>query len=136
MRYLAIDLGEKRTGFACGDDVTGLVSPMHVATVPRGPALLEAVQDAAAACEAQAIIIGLPVNMDTTEGPAAKNARTFGEQLAQTLHLPVQYQDERLTSYAADQHMARSGRTHKQKKSLRDALAAAEILRDYFDVRR
>jgi RNase H-fold protein (predicted Holliday junction resolvase) len=49
--------------------------------------------------------------------------------------MAVHYQDERLTSFAADQSMARSGRTRKEKKNLRDALAAAEILRDFLDTR-
>jgi putative Holliday junction resolvase len=73
--------------------------------------------------------------MDGTEGPAAKAARDFGERLAARSNLPVHFQDERLTSYAADQSMAQSGRTHKQKKELRDALAAAELLREILDGR-
>lgn len=132
MRYLAVDLGEKRTGLAVGDDLSNMVSPMKVIEVPRGD-LLDAVHEAIEDADADAIVIGLPINMDGTEGPAAKQTRVFGEELAQATNLPVHYQDERLTSYAADQRMARTGRTHKQKKSIRDALAAAEILRDFLD---
>ena len=105
MRYLCIDLGDKRTGIAMGDDETKLVSPIQVIVMPRG-----------------------------TEGPAAKSVRDFGEQLATGTNLPIHFQDERLTSYAADQRMAQTGRTHKQKKELRDALAAAEILRDFLHI--
>ena len=131
MRYLAIDLGGKRTGLAVGDDETGVVTPMRVVELPRGEALLAAI---VAAIEAQApdeYVLGLPLNMDGTEGAAVKVVREFGETLGERTGRPVHYQDERLTSYAADQQMARSGKTHKQKKRIRDPLAAAEILRDF-----
>ena len=133
MRYLAIDLGDKRTGLAAGDDVTGLVSPVAVIEIRRGDALIDALLKEIDAQGSDAIVIGLPLNMDGTEGETAKAARQFGEALEARTGKPVHYQDERLTSYAADQQMAQSGRTHKQKKELRDALAAAEILRDFLD---
>jgi putative Holliday junction resolvase len=66
--------------------------------------------------------------MDGTEGGAAKEAREFGESLAARVGLPVRYQDERLSSFEADERMARSGRTHREKRELRDALAACAIL--------
>jgi len=132
MRYLGIDLGDKRTGLALGDDETGLIAPLDVIAARRGESLLAALLEAIDQQRPAAIVIGLPINMDGTEGPAAKTSREFGELLHHRSGLPVIYQDERLTSYAADQHMAQTGRTHKQKKQLRDALAAAEILRDFF----
>ena len=78
------------------------------------------------------MVVVLPLNMDGTEGPQAIKARAFAERLGQRLEgLPVHVFDERLTSAEADELMAQSGLTHKQKKALRDALAAAEILRDF-----
>ena len=114
-RYLAVDLGDKRTGIATGDDATTLVSPLTVLEIPRGDALADA----------------LPLHMDGTEGDRVRVARAFGAALATRIDVAIHYQDERLTSHAADRQMAQSGRTHKQKKAIRDALAAAEILRDY-----
>ena len=128
MRYLAIDLGDKRTGLATGDDDTKIVSPAGVLVIPRGQALVEAIMKAISEHEPGAIIIGFPLHMDGTEGDRAKIAREFASDLTKHCDLPMHFQDERLTSYAADQRMARSGRTHKQKKRIRDALAAAEIL--------
>lgn len=128
---MAIDLGDKRTGLAVGDDDTALVSPLDVIESPRGDLLFSALLEHIARQEPDALVIGLPLNMDGTEGARAKIARDFGDDLARHCTLPMHFQDERLTSYAADQRMARSGRTHRQKKELRDALAAAEILRDY-----
>ncbi|MDY7110391.1 MAG: Holliday junction resolvase RuvX [Planctomycetota bacterium] len=136
MRYLAIDLGDRRTGLAVGDDSTGLVSPVAVIEIRRGEALVDAVLAQIHEHEPDAIVIGLPLNMDGTEGDRAKIAHEFGESIAQRCTQPIHYQDERLTSFAADERMARSGRTHRQKKELRDALAAAEILRDFIDARR
>ncbi len=133
MRFLAIDLGDKRTGLAIGDDETNLASPLTVIEVARGDALIDAITDSINDHAPDAIVLGLPLNMDGTEGEQAKLVREFGEQLHKYCGLEVHYHDERLTSFAADQQMARTGRTHKQKKRLRDALAAAEILRDFLN---
>ena len=131
MRYLAIDLGDRRTGVAVGDDATRLVTPMAVLEAPRGPALDTAIDAAILEHRPDALVIGLPINMDGTEGNRAKITRAFGSALADRTDLPIHYQDERLTSEAANQRLARSGRTHKQKKAVRDAIAAAEILTDF-----
>ena len=133
MRFLAIDLGDKRTGLAIGDDETRVASPLTVIEVARGEALIDAIADSINEHAPDAIVIGLPLNMDGTEGAQAKLVREFGEQLQGRCGVEVHYHDERLTSFAADQQMAGSGRTHKQKKRLRDALAAAEILRGFLD---
>jgi putative Holliday junction resolvase len=139
MRYIAIDLGDARTGLAIGDAITRVVTPMDViecsASLCGGEALLDLVQRAIesavssrAACE---LIVGLPMNMDGTEGARAKAVRAWAERLASRTGRRVHLQDERLTSSEADWSMARSGLTRKQKKERRDALAAATILRDF-----
>ena len=133
MRYLAIDLGEKRTGLAVGDDQSGIASPAGTLKRPPGPELVAAILKAIEVHEPDAIVLGLPLNMDGTEGTQARRVREFGRDLAQRIDRPLHYQDERLTSYAADQRLAGSGRTHKEKKELRDALEAAEILRDFLE---
>jgi putative Holliday junction resolvase len=131
VRYLAVDLGAKRTGLAAGDDVVGLVQPVEVVQVPRGPALLDALARAVDRHGPDALVVGLPLNMDGTEGGATAEVRTFGAALAGRVKLPVHYHDERLSSFEADQRMARSGRTHREKKELRDALAACAILESW-----
>ena len=118
-----------------GDTVTGLVSPLDVLEVPvarnAGGDLLAAIGKAVAGQGPMALVIGLPYNMDGTEGPRAKSVREFADRIAKATGLPVRFQDERLTSADADWTMAQSGLTHGQKKARRDALAAAAILRDY-----
>jgi len=135
VRYLAVDLGDKRTGLAVGDDVTGLASPAGVIETPasRADELIERVARAVEAYGAGALVVGLPINMDGTEGPRAKLARELGARLGERAGVPVHFQDERLTSAEADWSMARSGLTRGQKKSRRDALAAAAILRDFLE---
>ena len=128
MRYLAVDLGAKRTGLAAGDDVVRLVQPVEVVQVPRGPALLDALARAVDRHGPDELVVGLPLNMDGTEGAGAKEAREFGALLAARVGIPVRFQDERLSSFEADERMARSGRTHREKRELRDALAACAIL--------
>jgi putative Holliday junction resolvase len=136
VRYLAIDLGERRTGLAVGDDATGLAEPYRVVEVKRRhdevpDLLLRAVREAIDDHGAGALVVGLPLNMDDSEGAQAKAARVAGDAIGAAVGLPVHYQDERLTSAEADWAMAQSGMTRKQKKQLRDALAAAAILRDF-----
>lgn len=147
MRYLAIDLGDKRTGLAVGDSVTRLVSPCEVVETPianaGGAELLTALRRAAVEHLGEAVpnrnagelVVGLPINMDGTEGQRAKLVRAFAARIAETTGRAVHFQDERLSSADADWSMARSGMTHKQKKQRRDALAAAAILRDFLESR-
>lgn len=131
MRYMAIDLGGKRTGIAVGDDVTGLASPVDVITTTSEHERLNQLARLIDEHGPHALVLGLPLNMDGTPGPAARHALAFADQLAQRFNLPVHTVDERLTSDTANQQMAGSGLTHKQKKARRDALAAAVILRDF-----
>lgn len=130
-RFLAVDVGGKRTGLALGDTLTRMAMPIEVLHVPRGPALLEAIAVAARTHGPDAIVMGLPLNMDGSEGPAVVQARAFAAEVQARTGLAVHLQDERLTSYEADQRMARTGRTHDEKKQLRDALAAAALLEDF-----
>ena len=135
MRFLAIDLGDKRTGLALADDQTRIASPLSVIDVPadRRDALIDALDDAAHKHEADALVIGLPLNMDGTEGPRAAVVRDLAGAIAARIHLPLHLHDERLSSADADWSMARTGMTHKQKKARRDALAAAAILKDFLE---
>lgn len=131
MRYLALDIGDKRTGVAAGDDVVRLVQPLEVLNAPRGPALLDALAKVVCEHAPDAIVVGLPLNMDDSEGPAASAMRAFARAIESRFGLPVILQDERLSSAEADARMSGSGRTHGQKRALRDALAAAAILEEF-----
>jgi putative Holliday junction resolvase len=139
VRYLAIDLGDKRTGLALGDAVIKIASPVGVIEVPidrrDGADLLDAI---ARACEEQLgpsgeLVMGLPLNMDGSEGPRAKLVRAFAARVSEKTGRAVHLQDERRTSRRADERMAQSGLTRGQKKARRDAIAAAGFLQDFLD---
>lgn len=132
MRYLAIDIGQRRTGFALGDSELGLVQPLEVVEHARAEDVLEVIASVVREHEPDELVIGLPINMDDTEGPAAERSRAIADQLTASTGLKIHLQDERLTSFEADSRMARSGRTHAEKKRVRDAIAAATLLEDYF----
>lgn len=133
MRYLAIDLGDKRTGLATGDDETHLVGPLRVVEAAEPAALLDAVRQAIDEVGPDELVIGLPYNMDGTLGPRGKKAAALATLIATTTGLPVHTHDERLTSFDAEGRLSQSGLTRGQKKKLRDAVAAAAILRDFLD---
>ena len=135
VRYVCVDLGDKRTGLACGDTVTGVVTAVKVVEVSvgleGGRVLVRELAREVRALGAGALVVGLPINMDDSEGPRAKKVRGLGDALGKETGLGVFYQDERLTSADADWQMARTGMTRGEKKQRRDALAAATILRDF-----
>ena len=133
MRYLAIDPGQKRTGLAVGSDVTGIAHPLRVIQTASADERMRQIGLAIGEHGADALVLGLPRNMDGSEGPAAREARHLARQLTAKFGLPVHFADERLSSFAADEAMSQSGLTHGQKKSRRDALAAAVILREFLE---
>ncbi|MFK7883379.1 MAG: Holliday junction resolvase RuvX [Phycisphaerales bacterium] len=140
MRVLAIDLGDARTGLAVGDRLTAIAAPAGLIEQPiahdQGNALIREITRQVHATlggdlKESEIIMGIPLNMDDTEGPRAKDARTFAQRLANALNAPITLVDERRSSIAADARMAQTGLTHKQKKLRRDAIAASEILQSF-----
>jgi putative Holliday junction resolvase len=134
MRFLAVDLGAKRTGLAFGDDETRIATPLEVLEIPPGPRLLEAIAAVARTERPDAIVVGLPLNMDGSEGPAAAAARAFGASLAAASGTAVRFHDERLTSRAAEGDLA-GLYTRKGRKRRLDAVAAARILQGYLAAR-
>ena len=133
MRYLAIDLGDKRTGLAVGDDVTRIAGPVEVIETSSERERLALLVQAVEQHGPDALVVGLPLNMDGTEGAAAAKCRAVGDRLAEQCGLTVHLVDERLSSDHAEGKLDRTGLTHGQKKSRRDALAAATILQDFLD---
>jgi len=130
---LGIDYGAKRTGLAVGDDQTRLPSPVKTITTDDPQEQLESVVRVAEDFDVSAFVLGLPLNMDGTEGPQAGTVRRFGGTLAARTGKPVHYVDERLSSYAADDLLRPAELTRKKKKGVQDAVAASVILATYFE---
>jgi putative Holliday junction resolvase len=131
MRYIAVDLGDKRTGIAVGDDELRMAQPVCVLDVPIGEQLVDAIVKTIDQQGVDAIVIGLPLNMDGSPGQRVTITKRFADLLQTATGMPIHFQDERLTSSAAEEKLSQSGKTHKQKKKVRDAIAAAEILSDF-----
>lgn len=131
MRVLAIDLGDVRTGLASGETVLGLAQPLQVIEERDPDRRLDRIVEIIERHGADVLVVGLPINMDDTEGPRALAARDFGRTIAERTGLPVEFQDERLSSFEADETLKGSGLTRKGKKRIQDAIAAATILEDW-----
>ncbi|MBV9120999.1 MAG: Holliday junction resolvase RuvX [Chloroflexi bacterium] len=132
---MALDLGEKRIGIAVSNPEGTLAFPDRVLvrrTPKRDRATLASV---ARELQAERIVLGLPLTMDGEAGPNAERARRFGEFLTEVLDVPLEYQDERLTTIEAEERLRARGLSGPERRQHVDALAAAIILEDYIRAR-
>ena len=140
MRTLAIDLGTKRVGLALSDEGGRFATPLDVLTISAPEQALADILPLIKKEAVQQIVLGLPLNMDDTLGPAARTTLAWGRQLAARSNKPVLYVDERLSSFEAEQSLndrKRAGEhlTRKRKKQQLDAVAAAAFLQQFLDGR-
>ncbi len=133
MRYLAIDYGMKRTGLAVCDSGETIASPYSVLQGQKD--LVQRIGRIVASENIEAIILGLPLNMDGSEGPQAKKVRAFARQLESQIHVPIHFQDERLSSFGAEQKLEGIGLSKGKQRQRLDAIAAAEILQAFLEQR-
>ena len=136
MVILGVDLGKARTGVAVCDKSELLASPVEVVNEHNRERLLERVAQLAKARRAEQIVVGLPRNMDGSEGESAQNARAFGAELAEKTGRPVDFSDERGTTITAHGFLNETNTRGKRRKATVDAVAATIILQDYLDYRR
>jgi putative Holliday junction resolvase len=133
MRYLGIDVGRVRIGVAIADDVLRTARPLR-AVERRGDAPDLAILSAVAEeFEVTQAVVGLPLNMDGSEGPSAAFARRFAEKLGAALGVPVALQDERLSSFEAETRLRDRGLSTREARGQVDAEAAAVILQEWLD---
>lgn len=127
MRVLAVDLGTKRTGFAVSDPAGKMALAL--------PTLLDVdaadVARVAGEQQAETIVVGLPLNMDGTVGPAAQRSLDFAEELRFQVEVPVVTWDERLTTAEGDARLRQAGLNRKERKKRADVAAAVVILESY-----
>jgi len=131
MRYLAIDYGVKRTGLAVCDAAEIIASPYAVLHGQKD--LAQKIGQIVASENIDAVVLGLPLNMDDSEGPQAKKVRAFAKELQAQIRVPVHFQDERLSSFGAEQKLEEIGLSKGKKRERLDALAAAEILQAFLE---
>ena len=130
MRVLAIDYGDARTGIAVSDALGMLAGETFVIKEWDPQRLAETIIAAAKERDVGTLVLGLPKNMDGTEGPRAEKARAFGALLGAS-GLPVIFWDERRTTVDAHRILRESGKREKKHKDTVDAVAAALILEAY-----
>ena len=137
MKYIGLDYGAKTVGVAL-TDATGTI-PHGVEIVRRDSEkrlrrTCARIEEIIVAEQVDEIVVGLPLNMDGTEGDRAEKARAFGEMIARRTGLPVHFMDERLSTVEAYEIMDDTGvRDRKDRKDRVDSIAAAVILQDYLN---
>lgn len=130
-RLLALDLGARRVGVAVCDELRLAVRPLPPLARANWKRLLKEIAALCQSFDARGVVVGLPVNLDGTEGEAAREARRIARNLSLSLHLPVHLQDERLTSLAAEQTLRGEGASAAEVATRIDGEAAALILSDF-----
>lgn len=135
-RYLGVDYGDVRTGLAVSD-VSGFLAGGIGQISPGGMRhTAVAVAEEARKQNAVKIIVGLPKNMDGSEGFRAETVRAFVALLAAETDLPIEFADERLSTVEAHGYLDSTGTRGKKRKNVIDTLSAQIILQDYLDKER
>jgi putative Holliday junction resolvase len=138
VRTLAIDLGTCRVGLALSDEGGCLATPYDVLQVSSPEKAIEPIAQIVRREGVQRIVVGLPLNMDGTLGPKARETIAWARALEKRGTVPLLLVDERLSSFEAEQQLIARKRggekiTRKAKKQQLDALAAARFLQDHLD---
>lgn len=134
MRYLALDMGERRIGVAISDTLGMLARPLEIFHRTSRVADFAHISALIILHQVSAIVVGLPLNMDGSEGRQAAWVRDYSAALATALAIPVHLWDERLTSEEATDVLRAQGKS--PTKGTIDAVAAAVILQSYLDAQR
>ena len=136
MVILSVDYGKVRTGIAVCDKNEVVASPVGTIKEYNMDALAEKISSIAQEKGAQQIVLGLPRNMDGSEGESAQNVRMFKEKLLQLSGIEVVLRDERCTTVTAYEYLNMNNKRGKKRKEVVDSVAAVIILEDYLNYRR
>jgi putative holliday junction resolvase len=133
MRIMALDVGDRNIGIAVSDAL--LMTAQGRSTLKRTSweADLRHLRRIVDEDEIQKIVLGQPLHMDGRQSPQSQKVSRFGTKLSKALEIPVVYWDERLTSFAAEQHLEELGLKWRDRKKHVDRIAAMLILQNYLD---
>jgi putative Holliday junction resolvase len=140
MRIVGIDFGERRIGLAMSDASGTLASPIRVidrrgASADAVTLVMKAIAEIARGEPIDRIVIGLPRRLDGTDNDQTPHVRAFAAALGVRSGLPIELQDERLSSREAEARLAVGERDWRKRKARLDAAAAAIVLQDWLDAR-
>lgn len=134
-RALGIDLGDVRVGVALSDELKFLAHPLETIDVRKTP-VIPRIREIVTSRDVDAVVVGLPRNMDGSRGPAAEKATKFTEELRVALADPgitIVSLDERLTTVSAQRSLREAGRKAHEQKHIIDQAAAQVILQSWLD---
>ncbi len=136
MIIMSIDLGKARTGIAVCDKTEFLASPYTVIFEKSPQKLLEKAVQTVKDIKAELVVVGLPKNMDGSEGESAQNARAFAKKIEELSGVTTVMQDERGTTITAHNFLNTTNTRGKKRKNVVDEVAATIILQDFLDSRK
>jgi putative pre-16S rRNA nuclease len=130
---IGLDLGDKTIGIAVSDRIGAVATPLE--TIRRQKFSIDAIrlQDIIANREIGGILLGLPRNMDGSEGPRCQKTRAFARNLSHLTDLPIGFWDERLSTVAAEKALLEADTTRKRRAEVIDHVAASYILQGALD---
>jgi putative holliday junction resolvase len=133
LRLLGLDLGEKTIGLALSDTSLSIATPMQ--TLKRGKFAADAARlDIIISAQGVGgLVVGLPLNMDGSDGPSAQSARAFGRNWVNHSPLPVVFQDERLSTSAVTRTLLEADASRRRREDVVDKMAAGYILQGALD---
>ncbi|MFZ2353186.1 Holliday junction resolvase RuvX [Paucilactobacillus nenjiangensis] len=136
MRLMGLDVGSKTVGIAVSDPLGWTAQGVEIIPINEDEQIfgIERVKELVQAKKVAGFVVGLPKNMNNSEGPRVEAARNYGKLLEETFNLPVDFQDERLTTVEASRMLVEEADTSRAKqKKVIDKLAASLILQNYLD---
>ncbi len=134
MRALGLDLGERRVGVAVCDSAGTVATPVETLVCTGDPDRdLRAIADQVHQWEAEIVVVGLPISLDGSEGPAARTVRAQIDRLERLLEVPVVSYDERLTTVIAERGLMEQQMKGQRRRGVVDRVAAAVILQSWLD---
>ncbi|MGE5261605.1 MAG: Holliday junction resolvase RuvX [Actinomycetota bacterium] len=132
-RLLGLDVGTKTIGLALSDVTRSIATPYDTIRRTKFTSDAKALADIADKMEVGALIIGLPLNLDGSEGPRAQSTRAFARNLGKHIALPIAFWDERLSTAAVERHLIEADASRKRRAEVVDRVAAAYILQGALD---
>lgn len=130
---IGLDLGEKTIGVAVSDRRRSVATPLETLRRTKFTADAERLLGIAQKREVAGVVLGLPLNMDGSEGPRAQSTRAFARNFARLTELPIAFWDERLSTVAAERALLEADTSRARRRELIDHVAAAYILQGALD---
>ncbi len=132
-RLLGLDLGTKTIGLALSDVTRSIATPYHTVKRTKFTADASQLRQTIEKNQVGALVIGLPLNLDGSEGPRAQSTRAFARNLAALVAVPIAFWDERLSTAAVERHLIEADASRKRRAEVIDRMAAAYILQGALD---